>query len=249
MAFFKKKTQNQEQGEKILKQKVGTKGRKNSALYQKIAKETGYLKAHKIMDNTIDEVKKELEQNRITADEVEDRIDALIEYELGYSLDDSSPTNNMKTDFIIKIPYTSSGVKGYTNIGGALIGSNIGEGITKWRTTTLFVRDYGVEVKSTGQQIRFSDIVDVQTGDSKGMLIKTVNLALFLRNNEQFVMGVMTEDVDYLTDLFRANMVDDVLEDSGSTGSNVDELMKYADLFERGLLSQEEFEEVKKRLL
>ena len=38
----------------------------------------------------------------------------------------------------------------------------------------------------------------------------------------------------------------DTVEDSGS---NVDDLMKYAELFEKGLLTKEEFEAKKKELL
>lgn len=42
-----------------------------------------------------------------------------------------------------------------------------------------------------------------------------------------------------------------IISDEGGNGSNrnIDELMKYADLFERGLLTQEEFEQKKKELL
>ena len=247
MVLFKKKTQNQEQGEKILKQTVGTKGMKNGAMYKKISPELGYRKTHKLLDNVIKEVKTELEQDMITADEVEDRVYTLIEYELGHPLNDANQVVELKSEYIIEIPYSSSGIHGYTRVSNNVVmGTNMGEGITQWRSTKMFIREYGVEIKHTGQQIRFSDITDVRSGDDGGLLIKTTKLVLFLVNGEQFVMKVMTSDVDGLVGLFQDHINSD---GSGDGVSNVDELMKYADLFERGLLSQEEFDEIKKRLL
>ena len=248
MGLFSKKTPNQTEGEEILKQIVGTKGRKNGEMYGLVSKELGYRKTHKLLDNVISEIKTELKENRITADEVEDRVYTLIEYELGYPLQGIDPVTGFKSEYTIEIPYHSSGLKGYTSVGhGTMLGANMGEGMTQWRTTKLFVRDYGVEVKHTGQQIRFSDIEDVRSGDDGGLVIKTTKFVLFLVNGEQFVMKVMTSDVDALVELFNQNISSGSV--GGDGGSSVDDLLKYADLFERGLITKEEFEEVKRRLL
>ena len=248
MGLFNKKTPEQTEGEKILKQIVGTKNMKNGTLYKRISPELGYRKTHKLLDNVIKEIKHELEQGMICPDEVEDRVYQLIEYELGHSLDDTSHGRRVGNEYTIEIPYRSSGVKGYASVGnGALLGSSIGEGITQWRTTKLFVHDYGVEVKQTGQQIRFSDVVDVRSGDDGGLLIKTTKLVLFFGDGSQFVMKVMTSDVDVLLELFRCNL-GSVNSNEGNV-SSADELLKYADLLERGLITREEFEMKKRELM
>lgn len=248
MGLFNKKTPNQTQGEQILKQIVGTKRMKNTTLYQRISSELGYRKTHKLLDNVISEIKHELEHGMIGPGEVEDRVYQLIESGLGHPLMDTNHGKRVSAEYTIKIPYQSSGVKGYANMGGgALLGSSIGEGVTRWRTTTLFVHDYGVEVKSTGQQIRFSDVVDVRSGDDGGLLINTVKLVLFFGDGGQFVMKVMASDVDVLLDLFQDNLGS--IDNSEGNVSSADELLKYADLLERGLITREEFEMKKRELM
>lgn len=143
----------------------------------------------------------------------------------------------------IEIPYQSNGVNS-TMVGGAVFGTaglGLGafdEGSVKWKHTDLILMDNGLNVKSTGAVVLYEDIKDVVLGKS-GFLHTVVTIVTKDRNN--FIFKIITSNSLPLKRIIEDNL--------SSSDDGVDALLKYAELFEKGLLTKEEFDMKKQELL
>ena len=148
----------------------------------------------------------------------------------------------------IKIPQKMDAIQGAAI--GALamgkVGMTLGAltgGETTWRITKLLITDTGLTIKMNGQSITFDEIVNleiVKPGDFQKPIFtitsKYGNNMIFSCEHKEALEIVLREKIPEA----------DTVEDSNN---NVDDLMKYAELFEKGLLTKEEFEAKKKELL
>lgn len=117
---------------------------------------------------------------------------------------------------------------------GAMIGA-MGGGATTWNSTKLLITDIGLTIKKTGQGITFDEITEVNLAEN------IINLTSKYGNHMFF-------KADKPTPL--KQIIDErVPKENTSQSNNVDDLMKYAELYEKGLLTKEEFEAKKKELL
>lgn len=165
---------------------------------------------------------------------------------------------SLKTKYDIKLPYTSSGLMmgyGQGALGGAgFVGSKIGEGETKWRYHKCYVRENGLSIEETGDFIRFDKIKSINTGVEEGILIKHTNVTLELKNDKTFTFRVLRQDLSLLK-IIEDNIIseDDITPENNTTVNNndsaLDELLKAKELLEAGLLTNEEFNELKTKLL
>ena len=158
----------------------------------------------------------------------------------------------LKTKYDIKLPYTSSGLMmGYGKgaLGGAgFVGSKIGEGETKWRYHKCYVRENGLSIEETGDFIRFDKIKSINTGKKEGILIKHINVCLELKNEERFSFRISPRDSSLLK-IIEDNIIPENNTTVENNNSALDELLKAKELFEAGLLTEEEFKELKIKLL
>lgn len=164
----------------------------------------------------------------------------------------------LKTKYDIEIPYTSSGIMmgyGTGTFGGVgAIGSRIGEGETKWRYRKCYVRENGLSIEETGDFIRFDKIESINTGEKEGILFKHINVTLELKNEKTFSFRVPQISLPLLK-IIEDNMIseDNIIPENNTTvennNSGLDELLKAKELLEAGLLTTEEFNELKIKLL
>lgn len=90
--------------------------------------------------------------------------------------------------------------------------------------------------------------------DARGKLHLGSNLEINLKSSEKVQLKYVDKEIaNLVTSKYNDYMENKISNNGGNIlsdgNSNVDELMKYADLFERGLLTKEEFEQKKKELL
>ena len=97
----------------------------------------------------------------------------------------------------------------------------------------------GLNVKSTGAVLLYEDIKNVVLGQ-KGVLHKIVTIVTNEGNN--FIFKVSNTEVIALKRIIEDNLT------MSSSNDNVDILLKYAELYEKGLLTKEEFELKKQEL-
>ena len=123
---------------------------------------------------------------------------------------------------------------------------------TKWMKDKLLLNDDGFTIVGTGETILFNHIasinVNIKTQSDMGLL---VTVTLKNSNNLAFrtpiTLGFET--------LIKEKIANQNTSEEGFTNnaknhsSNADELMKYAELYEKGLLTEEEFNAMKKKLL
>lgn len=148
----------------------------------------------------------------------------------------------------VQIPYTKSGVNdallGSAVFGkdGALLGS-LTEGTVNWRYTKLLFKDEGLYIKETGQVVLYEDLKQVVLGDKH--FLNTM-MTIITYNRENIILKVAN---------FRTIALKEIIESYIPKKEEVenidvaDELLKYGDLLERGLITQEEFDELKHKLL
>lgn len=161
-----------------------------------------------------------------------------------------------KDKYKIELPYTSSGTMvgyGAGTLGGiGMVGGRLGEGITKWRLHECYIRENGLSIEETGAFIRFDKIESINTGVKKGILIKHTNVTLELKNNQTFSFRVWEKDLSLLK-IIEDNIIseDDIISENNTAvennNSGLDELLKAKELLEAGLLTEEEFFELKKQ--
>ena len=163
-----------------------------------------------------------------------------------------------KNKYQIELPYTSSGVMmgygGGTFGAAGFMGSRVGEGTTKWRLQKCYVKENGLSIEETGDFIRFDKIESINTGEEEGILIKHINVCLELKNDKTFSFRVQQSDLPLLK-IIEDNMIseDNIIPQNNTTVENndsgLDELLKAKELLEAGLLTIEEFNELKIKLL
>lgn len=126
----------------------------------------------------------------------------------------------------------------------------------------VFVEDTYLEIikesiflksKMGARKIFFDNIASIDY-DARGRLHVGSNLEIYLKSSDRVQLKYVDKEMaELVTSRYNAYMDNKSSNNSGdgiSEGSsNIDELMKYADLYERGLLTQEEFEQKKKELL
>ena len=132
---------------------------------------------------------------------------------------------------------------------------------TKWVEDELLLNDDGFTISSSGQTILYENIsevtVDKNTPTDKGFLVyiclKNSKNQLFRSNISFRTPKALDVKVLIKDKIANQNTSDTSKENSTSNAepitSNADELMKYAELYEKGLLTEEEFNTMKKKLL
>lgn len=178
--------------------------------------------------------------------------------ECGAKIDNNEKKEPLKTKYQIELPYTCSGVmigygKGaFSGFGG--MAGRIGEGTTNWRFHKCYVKENGLSIEETGDFIRFDKIESINTGEKEGIFIKHINVSLELKNKESFSFRIHPSDLSLL-EIIEDNMMfeDNIISENNTVVSNndsaLDELLKAKELLDAGLLTEEEFYELKYKIL
>ncbi|WP_298524926.1 zinc-ribbon domain-containing protein [uncultured Methanobrevibacter sp.] len=251
-------------GEETLKGIIGGKILHNSE-FVRLLKVNGIGDTSKAWGIINHQIKLELEDGRITYEDVGRRVNQLV-LEMSpnnrlITLDeaDAAKVEDAKRDILskgkinIQIPYQSSGV-GDVAIGtaiwgrsGAILGA-LNEGETKWKYTNLLFMNDGFTIKSTGDVVLYDDIRRMVFGN-RGFVHTIVTFVL--NNDSKFICKVANIDLA----AFNSIVSDHIeapkrkSEDIQTINDNADILLKYADLYERGLITREEYDEKKEQLL
>ena len=157
-----------------------------------------------------------------------------------------------KNKYMIELPYTSSGLMiGYGTgaFGGiAGMGTRLNEGSTKWRYNKCYIKENGLSIEETGDFIRFDKIESINKGEEEGILIKHINITLNLKNDKTFNFRIAPGDLS-LIKIIEDNMIPEDNTTLENNTSAMDELLKAKELLEAGLLTTEEFNNLKMKLL
>ena len=267
MPLLKPNSKNEiKRGEQKLKSIIGGKFVHN-AEFIRLLKANNIENTSHSWDRIHNQIKQELENGMITYEEVENRVHQLVLMESPnnrlITLDevDAVKTEETKRDILakgkisIQIPYQSSGV-GDVAIGtavwgrkGAILGA-LNEGQTKWTYTDLIFMDNGINVKSTGNVVLYDDLKSVVLGN-KGFVHTVVTI---LTNNGN---GLICKVANIEVSAFKSILEDHIPRvadtptnnNANNLNDNADVLLKYADLYERGLITREEFDLKKEQLL
>lgn len=212
----------------------------------------------------IKEIKKiviqEIDEEKITEEpEVLERAYEII-YEL-YEIDSTNENDRSLEQIInkgkvtIEIPYTSNGVMvgyGTGTFGGiGVMGSSIGEGRTRWRTVNCYLANNGLSIEETGDFISFDKIINYHKGQQNGLVLKHTNITLELVGDKTFTFRLWKSDMGLLK-IIDANMRGNEPKSEPEPDNNVDgldQLIKAKELLEAGLLTEEEFNRLKEKLL
>ena len=121
-------------------------------------------------------------------------------------------------------------------------------------TYLLIVKESMFLKSKMGNMKIFYDNIASIDYDARGLLHLSNSLDINLKSSGKVQLKYVDDEmVNLVTGKFNQYMNNKtmIISDEGGNGinRNIDELMKYADLFERGLLTQEEFEQKKKELL
>ena len=221
-------------------------------------------KAWGIINN---QVKIELKSGILAFEDIEERVYQLVLMQSPHdrliTLEEVDAVNleNIKLDILskgrisIQLPYKSSGV-GDVVVGAAVLGKTgaligaLNEGQTNWKASTLLIGDEGVNVKTTGDVILYEDVKSVVVGEKS--ILHTI-VTVITENGGGLIFKVDNNYVKAIKSIIEER-IPAKTEDSGNhehvNGSDdADVLLKYADLYERGLLSWEEFNMKKEELL
>lgn len=154
----------------------------------------------------------------------------------------------------IELPYTSSGVMlGYgTGTRGGMwgMGSKLGEGTTEWRQYDCYLVPGGLSVEKTGDFISFDKILNYHKGERQGLLIKHTNITLELAGEKTFTFRLWDSNIGLLK-IIEANMRKEEPKQikKQENTDNIDQLMKAKKLLDAGLLTMEEFNKLKEKIL
>ncbi|WP_305556284.1 zinc-ribbon domain-containing protein [Methanobrevibacter sp. V74] len=263
-------------GEKILKDIMGGKLVKNRKFARKLALNGFTVKnINKTWNKINEQIKTELKNGELNLDDIEKRIDEIIleisgnshiitteeEYVELYEKKANGKTRRInknvrsqqdrikqeilsKRKISIQLPYQSNGVNS-TIIGGAVFGTaglGLGafdEGNIKWKRTELILMDNGLNVKSNGAVALYEDIKSVVLG-KRGFIHTIMTIITHDKNN--LIFKVASEDSTVLKEIIEDNLTSNICS------SNDDILFKYAELYEKGLLTKEEFDLKKQEL-
>lgn len=157
-----------------------------------------------------------------------------------------------KNKYMIELPYTSSGLMigyGAGAFGGlAGMGTRLNEGSTNWRIHKCYIKENGLSIEETGDFIRFDKIESINKGQEEGILIKHININLNLKNDKTFNFRIAPRDLS-LIKIIEDNMIPEDNTTLENNTSAMDELLKAKELLEAGLLTTEEFNNLKMKLL
>ena len=105
--------------------------------------------------------------------------------------------------------------------------------------------------KMGSRKIYFENIASIDY-DARGKLHLTNNLIIHLKSSEHIQLKNIQENwAKYITDKYEEYLVNKNSNNAPSreSGSNVDDLMKYAELLEKGLITKEEFDMKKAEIM
>ena len=211
------------------------------------------------------QVKMELEDGLLTYADIEERVNQLVAMEspnsrlISLAEADAMKTEDVKRDILakgklsIQIPYQSSGV-GDVAIGTAVFGRNgailgaMNEGETKWKNAILTFIDEGISVKTTGDVVLYDDIKSVVLGE-KGF-IHTI-ATIITHNDNGLICKVGNTEASAFKSIIEDHLTHDIKPTNNSNtklNDDADILLKYADLYERGYITREEFDLKKEQL-
>lgn len=150
-------------------------------------------------------------------------------------------------------------------------------GDVKWGSTTIQLHTDGVQIHYNGVGILYSDILKMEwvkprMSNQKELIIHSRHGDYIFRSEQVFMDavinyinafkdrymgwindGLIVPGEDLSAEEFQA-LIDGTYtpksqKDTGEVASNTDRLLRAAELFERGLLSEDEFNELKKKLI
>ena len=253
------------EGEKKLKEITGGKLIRSRAFFRKMAL-NGIKSKEKTLHHIRSQVKKELKDGTLKASEVERRVDELLlEASPNARLVNESEVNaikakNLKSQLLekgkvaISIPYKKSGVNDAI-VGGAFLGEwgavlgSLNEGNVSWKTTDLLFLEDGISIRSTGQVVLYENINRVIMGE-RGFAFTIVTVITNSGENLVYRTGNPNAEaskliIDENTNRYKISESPQKV----SQKSDADELLKYAELYEKGLLTREEFDLKKAQLI
>lgn len=239
-------------GEKKLKKIMGGKHTKNASF--KLKMEINDISNKKETWNFINnQITLELQQGNLKISDIETRIDEL--------LLSQSPNSQLADDYgdvmvasqkyklmknkriVVEIPYVKSGVndallgEAFFGRSGAVLGS-LNEGSISWRQAHLLLVGGGISIDSTGQVSLYKNIDKAIISEKK--LLSAI-LTIISKNGDNLVLKATPENAEAIKLVIDENLIED---------NDIDDpLLKYAELYEKGLLTKEEFEMKKAELL
>ena len=190
-------------------------------------------------------------------------------------------------NYIVRLDFAIGQYGNEDIVAGAMIGST-GKylmmnkyGDLKWDTTTLAILTDGVEIHYNGAGILYTDILDVQFGETSGFLNVEKQLILVTRQGNyifksnnvfidvvaSFIVGNRERYNGWVNDglispgenlppedwdkLIMGEPLNREKKDNTNNDdtANVDRVLRAAELHERGLLSDEEFMDIKNKFL
>ena len=156
----------------------------------------------------------------------------------------------------VQIPYVKSGVNdalvGSAAFGknGAVLGS-FSEGSVGWKNVRLNFIEDGFSIKDTGDVIFYKDIERLVIAD-RGWVHSVLTIVLV--NDVNFPIRSVLDIIDALKEIIESRLPQKkLLEDNTNIGdvsiSVADELLKYGELLEKGLITREEFDLFKEKFI
>lgn len=265
MGIFSKKTKEQKEARKILKTygKIGGSRYKETLQMYGVMKDTNDdIKYNNYMMKTI---RKEIENNETQPSDVERRVHELLTEKYGEPM-----TQEQVDEELTRLPEKKLEEKfGVPFTGRTWFKCTVEEHRRSTFSNTdkrdvvdgyIFVEDNYLEIikesvfiksKMGTVKIYYDNIASIDH-DARGRLNLSSNLMINLKSHDvvqlKFLNQNMVELVMGKFEEYMDNKVNNV-DSSGSGGSSVDDLMKLAELYEKGLLTKEEFESQKQELL
>lgn len=272
--LFNKKTK--EQKEALKEIKSFTKG--NYKRFRQIIPRYGILTMEvshtKVFNGIVKTIKKEIENENLTADQIEGRVFQLLTEEYGEPMSQEEADelfnqqnlqtkleNERKLEQKFGVPFQNRvwfkcTVEEMRHSTFANTNDrDIVDGYVFVEDTFLEIVKESVFLKSKmGTRKIFYDNIASIDHDAKGRLNLSSSLEIYLKSSDRVQLKHVNKGmVDLVTGKYNEYMESKIYGNAenvtNASTSNVDELMKYADLYERGLLTQEEFEKKKKELL
>ncbi len=248
------------EGEQIIKSRMGTKMNANSSFFLEL-NEIGVstVKLWPTWNKINKTIKSELYNTSIQPEDISFRIDQLVldnksqenikieeEYEqrlIDYGVKDF--------DFTCTVYPEKHMLNRYRRKNGGKV--NI-DGYCFLHKDKIIIKKFGFkEKKFMGNQIiHYSDISAISFKNKNDVsIINSIQISL-LGSDSINIYDITEEDFKNINTLwlnYKNNLEESKKVVKESEHSNVDELMKYAELYEKGLLTKEEFEAMKKKLL
>lgn len=257
MAFGKTPEQKEREveikkGEKILKDRIGGQVVRNRQFYLKMS-QFGIVNLPMAWHKINSQIRSELKSGTLLANGVDKRIDELImelspKYavngtETGLSYDEQIENDLIRKGRVnVYIPYEKSGVSDAI-VGGAVFGElgavagALNEGAISWKMTQLLFLKEGVSIKSTGQVVLYEDMKNVVLGQKD---IANTVVTIITKSGQNIVFKTNNPNADACKSIMEKNF-NKAPEIKNQTDDS-DKLLKYAELYEKGLLTREEFE-------